>query len=884
MIWDSCVLFFHQGSIRIGYTPPPPGPGDVETFGYDYRYDDHGRLVKKTLPGKGEEYLVYNNLNQIVATQDANQRSKSPQEWSVTKYDGLGRVAQTGLWLNIGDLSLETVRVAVQSQQAPATWEERNATGPAYTNRSWPTGDLTVTTEQFYDDYNVSGFPAAYNKSDSHSKLTHGRATVSRTRVLATSDFLWRATYYNDRGDVVRNIGQHYLGGSTSSTKFDDTTNEYTFTGQLAKSIRRHHTTHATTPAVTIITEYEYDHRERHTHTWKAVNNGERILLAKNTYNEIGQLYAKKLHTDGMENLPEELTLGAVESVGTGQSSEMLASSSITLTPGFHAAMGSTFRAAIGGESAQEILYSYNERGWTTSINNPSSVTDKQLFGMTLNYANNPQAYNGNIGSVQWNTKVSSSQTQTPLQTYTYTYDQLNRLKKAVYTASGKNNYFNEELSYDVMGNIDTLRRSNGATSWYNHFKCQYEGNRWISLADAGTVNWGNSFTYDYNGNAKTNTRLGITNIEYNYLNLPKKFVKGSQNLIYTYDATGKKLRKELGSAVTDYVDGIQYRNGAIEFIQTEEGRILPTGSSFIYEYFLKDHLGNTRAIIDHTGAIKQIQNYYAFGMEMNTGGGLNSASNHYKYNGKEKQTEMGLDQLDYGARFYDAEIGRWNVPDPLAEKYTNLSPYNYAVNNPIKFIDPDGRSVELTGEAAQMAFTEFLRANPELKEKRGDEDPPTNFINEKGQVILRTEDGSNDTYVINEGNTQKFLNSIAAWSETGRDKDKTVNDFLGKIFGVSLGKYKNSFMHYPTEIEEYDMSFETGYKNGYEKGILNINSILFNTGGTDERTKRSGYNIGLHLGRRHNKDGWMNMFNPTLKSSPALYIIINNQLRKNEK
>ncbi|PUV21082.1 MULTISPECIES: RHS repeat domain-containing protein [Sphingobacterium] len=82
-----------------------------------------------------------------------------------------------------------------------------------------------------------------------------------------------------------------------------------------------------------------------------------------------------------------------------------------------------------------------------------------------------------------------------------------------------------------------------------------------------------------------------------------------------------------------------------MKFIQTEEGRILPNGSSHIYEYFLKDHLGNIPVVVDHSGKIKQIQYYYPFGMEMNQGNAL-SNSNPYKYNGKEKQVELELDYV----------------------------------------------------------------------------------------------------------------------------------------------------------------------------------------------------------------------------------------------
>jgi len=183
-------------------------------------------------------------------------------------------------------------------------------------------------------------------------------------------------------------------------------------------------------------------------------------------------------------------------------------------------------------------------------------------------------------------------------------------------------------------------------------------------------------------------------NIGYNFLNLPQS-ITGSQNMSYVYDATGRKLRKVSGNVATDYILGIQYTNGSMDFVQTEEGRAIKSGSNWNYEYTLTDHLGNSRVNIEsYNGAVRVTQEdeYYPFGLDRQRY--TNGTKNKYLYNKKEMQDELG--QYDYGARFYDPVIARWTSVDPSAEHPDQIaiSPFVYGLNNPVKNIDPDGKCV----------------------------------------------------------------------------------------------------------------------------------------------------------------------------------------------
>jgi RHS repeat-associated protein len=264
------------------------------------------------------------------------------------------------------------------------------------------------------------------------------------------------------------------------------------------------------------------------------------------------------------------------------------------------------------------------------------------------------------------------------------------------------------------MGNIKNLSRYQAGTLidqlTYSYLLSSNPTNQAQTITDgsgndAGLLHGGWSYGYDPNGNLTSSTyAIDPTknkNYTYNLLNLPLVATVPTGTATYTYDATGNKLRKVdvLGgtTTTTDYITGIEYDNSTstIGFIQTEEGKAvpLPTGG-YDYVYYLGDNLGNTRVTFGtHTGsaATYQVDDYYPFGLEINRT--PYTPKNEYLYNRKELQEET--QSYDFSARGYDPLAVHWNTIDPLAEVSRRWSPYSYVMDNPIRFIDPDGMETE---------------------------------------------------------------------------------------------------------------------------------------------------------------------------------------------
>ena len=412
---------------------------------------------------------------------------------------------------------------------------------------------------------------------------------------------------------------------------------------------------------------------DRKIQTWEQISTdtttGKPTLLSQNDYNELGQLQTKHLHSTDTSNF------------------------------------------------LQDVNYAYNERGWL--LNQSAGLFSEQLqYNDTSEVKGiSPAAqYNGNIASQTW------AQDQNTPNSFVYNYDRLNRLTSGI---TADNAFAEQGISYDMAGNINTLSRTYGGIN-IDNLQYRYNGNQLQSIRDnspdtskLGYQGGNGTYTYDGNGNMNsvlTKQGTGSYTTSYNILNLPDTVTTQQGTVIYTYDASGNKLNKtstiDSVTTSTDYISGIQYTNGKLAFIQTEEGRAIPDSGTFNYEYTLADHLGNSRLTFDTEkgyARTNQQDDYLPFGMEINYE--YRNPKNEYLYNKKELQEETGL--YDYGARFYDPVVARWTAVDPLAETSRKWSPYNYAINNPIRFIDPDGKDiiniaggVSFTGEDANVAFS----------------------------------------------------------------------------------------------------------------------------------------------------------------------------------
>jgi RHS repeat-associated protein len=756
---------------NLTYVIPPlvntSYPIDLEVLDglcYQYKYDTRNRLVEKKLPGKQWEFIVYNKLDKPVLTGPAYSPFGSTQliGWLITKYDAFGRVAYTG-WMSMENINSQTrfdfqddVNTSSQPLFESKTTSASSIDGVQvkYTNQAFPTDPFELLTVNYYDNYDYPNAPIPPSEIYDEDVLINVKTlpTGTWTRFLTNeNETIGELSYsfYDEKGRPIASATINHLGGTTTTqSKLD-------FEGKVLYTDTGHQRT-ANDDVLNINDVFSYSDQSKLVTHLQQVESNPQELIVYNEYDELGQLIAKQVGGQDVHNLKGYQRIDYQYNI-RGWLKSINDIKDLRTDNGYF-----------------QDLFSYTI--------NYNTVTKKNIDTNVIGEVNNSydgkvkELYNGNISETYWRTS-----TDNVLRKYSYSYDNLNRLNDSFYqkpeSTIEPTNAYNESMDYDKNGNINRISRTgnydgNDQTFLIDELEYIYlkKSNLLLKVTDSTNESLGfkddiddigdsqDDYSYDAFGNMIADQNKKIVKISYNHLNLPTSITFADSNKItYFYNASGVKLKKvvSVGTSekTTDYLGGFQYDNTILQFFPHPEGYVKNTrdnqgNPTFDYVYNYTDHLGNIRLSYtlepqNNVLTILEENHYYPFGLKhtnYNTDRksiDLELISNlkrivpvlkvnyDYKYNGKEWQDELGLNFYDYGARNYDPAIGRWMNIDPLAELADDLTPYHYANNNPIIYIDPDGLSA----------------TSPESW--------ATKYVDKTGKTILDTDDGSDDVIVV---------------------------------------------------------------------------------------------------------------------------------------
>lgn len=396
------------------------------------------------------------------------------------------------------------------------------------------------------------------------------------------------------------------------------------------------------------------------------------------------------------------------------------------------------------GRVSRQILFDNKDQITTNyRADGKLSSTSGKIFSQAFYYDDaKPTPY----GDQYFNGRISSVNTRQCDNSYRFyhQYDYANRLSSATMYDDNGNRYlrFKEEFGYDKMGNITSLYRTTPKGD-VNVLSLSYNGNQVQSTKDYSESRWPdeyeylfcrwnnetNTYLYDKNGNESRNMARNMLHARYNNLNLPDSICfSGGNTLQISYLSDGRRLRttsKTYRTALAIPLDNVLilsdpsavheeiqdgnllFRDGCLSELRIPGGYISlrndTTKRSHVKPYYyIKDYWGSVRATCDgETGDILQSLEYFpSAAIFRRSGYGFQNR----RFCGKEELAMHGFDMYDSQARLQYTRIPRFSTMDPLMERYYHLSPYTYCANNPIKYVDPDGRKIVIGNIMGRIA------------------------------------------------------------------------------------------------------------------------------------------------------------------------------------